>query len=95
MGAMTTVITQPEGKLTTYTFKVVVEPDEDAWHAYCPALVRQGGATWGKTREEALAHIEEVVRMVVESLREHGEPVPEGPADQVQVSAEPVVAVTV
>ena len=22
----------------TYTFKVIVEPDEDRWHAYCPAL---------------------------------------------------------
>jgi hypothetical protein len=26
--------------MKTYTFKVVVEPDEDRWHAYCPALVR-------------------------------------------------------
>jgi predicted RNase H-like HicB family nuclease len=81
--------------MKTYVFRVVVEPDEDAWHAYCPALVSQGGATWGATKEEALQHIEEVVKMVVESLIEHGEPVPETPADEVQVSTEPQVAVTI
>jgi predicted RNase H-like HicB family nuclease len=81
--------------MKTYTFKVVVEPDEDRWHAYCPALVRQGAATWGSTQEEAVRHIEEVVKMVVESLIEHGEPVPQEPSDQVRVSATPEVAVTI
>lgn len=81
--------------MKTYTFKVVVEPDEDRWHAYCPALIEKGGATWGYTREEALKNIEEVVKMVVESLLEHGEPIPEQPSDHVEVSVEPKVAVTV
>ncbi|MGH9659667.1 MAG: type II toxin-antitoxin system HicB family antitoxin [Bryobacteraceae bacterium] len=79
----------------TYSFKVVVEPDEDRWHAYCPALVQQGAATWGNTQEEALKNIEEVVKLVVESLIEHGETVPEHPPDQVRVSSAPEVAVTV
>ena len=79
----------------TYTFKVVVEPDGDRWHAYCPALVRQGGATWGYTEEEAFRNIDEVVKMVVESLIGHGEPVPEEPGDEVQVFADTRVAVTV
>jgi hypothetical protein len=35
-----------ESALTTYTFEIVVEPDEDRWHAYCPALVERGLATW-------------------------------------------------
>ena len=83
-----------ENHLTTYTFKVVVEPDEDRWHAYAPALESQGAATWGETREEALRHIEEVVRLVVESMVEHGEPLP-APAEEVQISKEPLVAVTV
>jgi hypothetical protein len=39
----------PEEHLTTYTFRIVVEPDEDRWRAYCPEL-----ATWGYTNEEAL-----------------------------------------
>ena len=81
--------------MRTYTFKVVVEPDEDRWHAYCPLLEDKGGATWGQTREEALRNIEEVVRLVVESMTERGEPLPEGPSDEVQVTVEPRVAVTV
>jgi len=64
----------------TYNFKVVLEPDEDfggnpsGWHAYCPALERQGASTWGETEGEALANINEVVRMVVESMLEHQRP---------------------
>jgi predicted RNase H-like HicB family nuclease len=83
------------GAVTTYTFKVVVEPDEDAWYASCPALVRQGGATWGTTREEALANLDEVMRMVVASMIEHGEPIPEEPTGAACVSEEQLVAVTV
>lgn len=81
--------------MKTYTFKVVVEPDEDRWHAYCPVLVEQGAATWGYSQQEALQHMQEVVRLVVESLVEHGEAVPEEPSDQVRVSSTPEVAVTV
>jgi predicted RNase H-like HicB family nuclease len=64
------------GKGATYTFSVVVEPDEDAWFAYCPALKGYGAATWGSTREEALRHIREVVAMVVAELVEDGEDLP-------------------
>jgi predicted RNase H-like HicB family nuclease len=60
----------------THTYSVVVEPDEDAWHAYCPALQKYGAATWGVTRAEALQHIREVVAMVVAELIEDGEPLP-------------------
>jgi hypothetical protein len=40
--------------MKTYSFNVVIEPDEDAernpaWHAYCPALVNIGAATSGRT----------------------------------------------
>jgi predicted RNase H-like HicB family nuclease len=64
--------------LTTYTFKVVVEPDGDAWHAYCPALKGYGAVTWGTTRAEAFKHIREVVEMVVAELIKDGEPSPAG-----------------
>ena len=77
--------------MKTYLFKVVVEPDADAWAAYCPALLKFGASTWGKTQEEALKHIQEVVQMVVAELVEDGEAI----AADVQVSEEPVVAVTV
>ena len=79
--------------MTSYVFKVVVEPDEDRWHAYCPALVERGAATWDATREEALANIEDVVKIVVASMVEHGEAIE--PVDTVEVSREPRVAVTV
>jgi predicted RNase H-like HicB family nuclease len=85
----------------TYYFKIVVEQDEDfdgnpsGWHAYCPVLERQGASTWGETEDEALKNIDELVRMVVESMLEHGERIPEVPSDQVEVTVEPRVAVTV
>ena len=77
--------------MTTYTFRVVVEPDEDRWRAYCPALEEQGAATWGLTRQEALQHIREVLEMIVAELLDEGKPVPASAA----VSEEPLVAVTV
>lgn len=75
----------------TYTFKVVVEPDEDRWRAYAPALEHLGAATWGHTRQEALRHIREVLEMVVAELLEEDMPIPA----EVQVSREPLVTVTV
>ena len=91
--------------MKVYNFKVVVEPDEDfegnpsGWHAYCPALKKLGGATWGETREEALKNINEVVRMIVAELIEEGKPLPEGPRDSVEVEEvsqeQPRIAVTV
>ena len=81
-----------------YNFKVVVEPDEDfdgnpsGFHAYCLALEQQGASTWGAT--EAEAHIDSLIRMVVQSMIEHGERLPEEPSDQVEVTVDPRVAVT-
>jgi predicted RNase H-like HicB family nuclease len=77
--------------MTTYIFKVVVEPDDGKWSAYCPALLKQGAATWGDTEDEALKHIHEVVQMVVEELLKDGEPIPK----DILVSPEPLVSVTV
>jgi hypothetical protein len=47
----------------TYTFNVVIETDEDRWHAYCSALVRQGGATWGNTEIQACWSEEDLRRL--------------------------------
>jgi hypothetical protein len=46
-------------------------------------------------REEALKHIDEVVQLVVDSMSEHGERLPEESTDDVQVTVEPCVTVTV
>jgi len=80
--------------MKTYTFKVIVEPDEDRWHAYCPALESQGAATWGYTREEALKHINEVVQLVVDSMAGHGEPLPDETVEGIGIAVEPRVTVT-
>jgi predicted RNase H-like HicB family nuclease len=90
--------------MKTYSFKVVLEPDEDsdgnpAWHAYCPALESLGGATSGRTRAEALHNINQVVRMIVQEFLEEGKQLPEGPDDAVEVheisEEAPRIAVTV
>ena len=77
--------------MKTYRFRVVVEPDEDQWLAYCPALVRQGAATGGNTREEALKNIRVVLRMTLESMVFHGETIPV----EMSGSADEFIAVTV
>jgi len=84
--------------MKTYIFKVKIEEDrfEDgrmAYHAYCPVLEDKGASTWGYTKEEALKNIREVVEMTIESMIEHGEPIPEEP--EVQIFSEPRVAITV
>ena len=84
------------GKVKTYLFTVVVEEDpfDDgrmAYHAYCPAL--KGASTWGYTREEALKNIREVIEMTIESMKEHGEAIPE--EHGVEIFTEPRVAITV
>lgn len=91
--------------MKTYNFKVVIECDEDmdgnpsGWHAYCPALERLGGSTWGATRDEALKNINEVVHMIVQEFVDEGKALPEGPAGCVEVEEiseeEPHIAVTV
>lgn len=74
--------------MNTYVLQVVLEPDEDfdgnpaGWHAYAPALVEQGASTWGATQEEALVNIREVLEMAIESMLEHGEPIPVSPVEE-------------
>ena len=54
-----------------------------------------GASIWGATEVDALKNIDSVVHMIVESMLEHGEPLPEEPADQAEVTVDPRVAVTV
>lgn len=60
----------------TYLFRVVVEPDEDQWIAFCPALAGQGAATGGRTYEEAYINIHQVLRMTLASMISLGESIP-------------------
>jgi len=82
-------------KIQSYTFRVVIEPDAfadgtPAYHASIPAL--QGCDTWGYTVEEALRNVEEAARMLLEIMRERGEPIPQD-RDHVEIKEEPRVTV--
>ena len=56
--------------MKTCPFDVVVEPDGDKWHAYCPALEKHAASTWGYTKEEAYKNIYEVIQMIIDELTE-------------------------
>jgi predicted RNase H-like HicB family nuclease len=81
--------------MKTYAFKVVLEPDDGGYHAYCPALRHLGAVTQGATEDEAFRNIDEVIHMIVDELREDGSPLPNGPVDDVEVLEGPRVTVTV
>ncbi len=54
-------------------FSITLEKDEDGFIvASCPAL--PGCHSQGKTKEEAMANIEEAIRGYIASKRKHGEP---------------------
>ncbi len=81
--------------MQTYTFQVVIEPDEDRWRAYSPELEEYGGATWGYTREEAEKHIREVLAMVLETMVEYDYAIPDTAAKNDAAPAGSLVTVTV
>ncbi len=75
----------------SYVYRVVLEADGEGWFVYSPTLNKKGGATWGRTKEEALGKINEVIGMILEELVEEGQAIPE----DVMVSQKPLVAVTI
>ena len=68
-------------------YTIVVERSPRNYAAYVPDL--PGCVATGATREEAVEEIRAAIRLHVESLRAHGEPVPEPhcTADVVDVAA--------
>lgn len=54
---------------------VIIEPAETSIGAYVPDL--PGCVAVGESREEVLELIREAIELHIESLREHGETVPE------------------
>ncbi len=76
-----------------YRFRVVVEPDEERWFAYCPLLESRGAATWGRTREEALKNIQDVLQLTLKNMRKHGEVIPVDAEGDIEATAEPWVSV--
>ncbi len=64
--------------------KVLLYPGEDGYFVIeVPSL--PGCISQGKTREEALANIEEAIALYIEVLQDRGEPVPEDTIEVVLV----------
>jgi predicted RNase H-like HicB family nuclease len=55
-------------------YVVVFEHEGDAWGAYVPDL--PGCVAVGQSRDEVESLIAEAIALHIQSLREHGEPVP-------------------
>ncbi len=61
-----------------HVFQMLVEQDEEGWYVVeCPAL--RGCYTQGKTYEEALENIRDVMAMCLDDLKAAGQPVPTQP----------------
>ena len=60
--------------MTVHQFTVIIEPDEDAYHAYVPAL--PGCHTFGATVEETRSNIAEAIALHIESMQQDGESIP-------------------
>ena len=60
----------------TYRFTVILEKeDEGGYHVFCPAL--PGCHTQSETLEEGIENIREAIQVYIESLVDHGLPVPQ------------------
>ena len=66
-------------------FAITVERDEDGvFVASCPSL--PGCHSQGATREEVIANIKEAIQGYIASMRKHGEPMPVGDVEEVEVA---------
>lgn len=60
--------------------QVLLYPGEDGlWIAECPSL--PGVVSQGQTRLEAVENVREAIDLMIEALRERGEPIPEDRLD--------------
>ena len=67
---------QEEKQIIGFKVEVIVEPDEDGFHAYCLAL--KGLHTCGDTEEEALNNAKDAAVAYLESSIKHGDSIPIG-----------------
>lgn len=60
--------------MTQYHYTVAIEPDEDQYHAYVPAL--PGCHTFAPTLDLARDYISEAMGLYIEGLQQEGELIP-------------------
>jgi predicted RNase H-like HicB family nuclease len=59
-----------------YNYTVIFEKEEDGgYHVFCPALA--GCHTQGDTYDKAMKNIKDAIKLYIESLKAHHEPIPE------------------
>lgn len=58
----------------TYSYTVVIEPDEGGYHAYAPSL--PGCHTFAETVDQARSSIAEAIELHIETMLADGEPIP-------------------
>lgn len=63
--------------MVTYTFHVLIEQNSGRWQARCPALKSHGAISGGETKEEALAHIQNILVMILLDMENKGATVPD------------------
>jgi predicted RNase H-like HicB family nuclease len=68
--------TNPAASLTL-KLQVIVEPDEDRFHAYCPAF--KGLHVDGATQKEAFENAADAALVYLNSLAQNREAIPVGP----------------
>jgi predicted RNase H-like HicB family nuclease len=63
-------------KQIEFQVEIIVEPDGDEYHAYCPVL--KGLHACGETVDEALSNARDAATAYIESLIKHDDPIPVG-----------------
>ena len=62
--------------MESYRYTVLLEREADGgYHASCPTL--KGCHTQGDTLDDAIANIREAIAVYLESLKAHGDPIPD------------------
>jgi len=69
-----------------FRVQVIVEPDGNGFHAFCPAL--KGLHTCGQNEKEALKNAKIAASAYLQSLVEHGDPIPVGVESMKGIEAE-------
>ena len=62
-------------RMKVYNYSVIIEPDENGFHAYVPAL--SGCHSFGASIDEAKVNISEAIQLHIEAMLEDGEEIPE------------------
>jgi len=65
-----------ETRMIKVRLRIMVEPDDERFHAYCPEL--KGLHVDGATEEEALGNAKDAANAYLRSLIKHNDPIPLG-----------------